>query len=122
MWARWSHVVLVMAANPELEPIGLVATFRRPVKDRVVAHQELDPTPPGRIALVDGPAIQDEGAEAGALRQVSHDVGAARAGIAIDDGRQGPDVLRNPRARLLLAARVTEVQVELTVGRRHPGK
>jgi hypothetical protein len=31
-------VVLVMAADPELEPIVLVAAFRRPVKDRVVAH------------------------------------------------------------------------------------
>src|SRR3989442_14308031 len=110
-------VVLVVAADPELEPIGLVATFRRPVKDRVVAHQELDPTPPGRIALVDGPVIQDEGAEAGALRQVPDDLGAARAGIAIDDRRQGPEVLRNPRARLFLVARVPEVEVELAVGR-----
>src|SRR5688572_1456916 len=70
-------VVLVVPADPQLEPIVLVAAFRRPVEDRVVAHEELDPTPPGRIALVDGPVLQDEGAEAGALSQVPGDVSAA---------------------------------------------
>jgi len=34
-----------MAAEPELEPIVLVAASWRPVKDRVVARQELDPAP-----------------------------------------------------------------------------
>ena len=84
-------VVVVMAADPELEPIVLVAAFRRPVKDRVVAHQELEPTPPGLIGLVDDPVFQGEGAEAGALRQIPDDVGAARAGIAVDDRRQEPE-------------------------------
>ena len=81
-----SHgVVLVVAADPQLEPIVLVAALRRSVEDRVVAHQELEPTPPGRIAVVDDPVIQDEGAEAGTLRQVSDDVSAARPGIDVDD-------------------------------------
>jgi hypothetical protein len=47
-------VVFVVAADLELEPIALVAAFRRPVEDRVVAHQELDPAAPGRIGLVAG--------------------------------------------------------------------
>ena len=84
----WSLGVLVVAAEPELEPIVLVAALRRSVEDRVVAHQELEPAPPGRIGLVDDSVIQDEGAETGALRQVSGDVGSARAGVALDDGRQ----------------------------------
>jgi hypothetical protein len=64
-------VVLVMAADAKLEPIDLVAPLRRPVKDRLVAHQELDPTPPGPIGLVDDPVLQDESAEAGVDRQAS---------------------------------------------------
>jgi hypothetical protein len=87
-------VVLVVAADPELEPIVLVAAFRRPVKDRVVAHEKLKPTPPSLIGLVDDPIFQGEGAEAGALRQVPDDVGAARAGIEVNDRRQGPEVLQ----------------------------
>src|SRR6266508_2134596 len=111
---RW--LVLVVPADPELERIALVAAFRHPVEDPVVAHQELDPARPGRIGVVDGPVIQDEGAEALALGQVPNYVGAALAGIALGDRRQGLDYRRDPLARLLLAARVTEVEVELTVG------
>src|SRR5262249_11093563 len=37
-----SVAVFVVAADPELEPVALVAAFRRPVQDRVVGHQELD--------------------------------------------------------------------------------
>src|SRR5687768_4529834 len=85
-------VVLVMAADPELEPIVLVAAFRRPVKDRVVAHEELEPTPPGLIGLVDDPVLQDESAEARALRQVPSDVCATRAGVDVNDRWQGPEV------------------------------
>ena len=33
--------------------VALVASLRHPVQDRVVAHQELDPAPRGRIGLVD---------------------------------------------------------------------
>src|SRR6266566_5209048 len=60
-------VVFVVAADPELELVVLVAAFRRPVEDRVVAHQELDPASPCRIGVVDRPVVQDEGAEALAL-------------------------------------------------------
>src|ERR1700675_415376 len=77
--SRPLRLVLVMAADPELEPLVLVAAFRRPVKDRVVAHEELESAPPGLIGLVDDPVLQDESAEAGALGQVPSDVGAARA-------------------------------------------
>jgi len=54
--------VLVVAADPGLERIALVASLRRPVEDRVVAHQELDPAPGGRIGLVDGAAGEREDA------------------------------------------------------------
>src|SRR5271169_2024911 len=52
--------VLVMAADPGLERVALVAPLRRPVEDRVVAHQELDPAPRGPIGLVDGAVLERE--------------------------------------------------------------
>src|ERR1700733_13799046 len=54
--------VLVMAANPGLERVALVASPRRPVQDRVVAHQELDPAARGRVGLVDGAVLEREAA------------------------------------------------------------
>src|SRR5271166_3943677 len=54
--------VLVMAADPGLERVALVAPLRRPVQDGVVAHQELDPARRGRIRLVDGAVLECEGA------------------------------------------------------------
>ena len=51
--------------------------------------------------MVDGPVIQDESAEALALGQVPNDVGAALAGIAVGDRRQGLEYRRDPLARLL---------------------
>jgi hypothetical protein len=115
-------VVLVVGADPELEPIALVAAFRRPVEDRVVAHQELDPASSGRIGVVDDPVVQDEGAEALALGQVPDKVGAGLAGVAAGDRRQLLEYRRDPLARLLFAAREAEVNVEVTARRRHPGK
>ena len=56
-------VVFGVAADPHLEPIALVAAFRRPVEDRVVAHQELDPAAARRIGLVDRPVVENEDAE-----------------------------------------------------------
>src|SRR5215213_3619581 len=41
------------------------------------------PASPGRVGVVDGPVIEDEGAEALALGQVPNYVGAALAGIAV---------------------------------------
>jgi hypothetical protein len=49
-------VVFVVASDPQLQPVALVAAFRCPVEDRVVAHQELDPAGAGRIGLADGPS------------------------------------------------------------------
>ncbi len=54
--------VLVMAADPGLERLPLVAPLRHPVEDRVVAHQELHPAPRGRIGLVDDPVSERENA------------------------------------------------------------
>src|SRR5215472_15932797 len=68
-----SVVVVLVAADPQLEGVALVPAFRRPVEDWVVAHQELDPARPGRVSLVDGPALQDEHAEAEILGQVPDD-------------------------------------------------
>ncbi len=39
--------VLVVAPDPDLELLVLVAALRYPVEDPVKAHQELDPTSPG---------------------------------------------------------------------------
>ena len=57
-------VVLVVAADPQLETVVLVAALRCPVQDPVVGHQELHP-PTGRgVRLVDGPGVDREGGEA----------------------------------------------------------
>ena len=79
--------VLVVAADPQLEPLTLLPAFGSPVKDPVVAHQEFDPATGGRIGVVDGPVVQDEGAEAEALGQVSDDVGAGLPRITGGDWR-----------------------------------
>src|SRR5262249_56209098 len=97
-------IVLVVAADPELEPIALVASFRRPVEEPVVAHQELDPATPGRIGVVDSPVRRGEGAEALGLGQVTDDVGAAFARIAAGDRRPLVGYPRGPPAPLLLRA------------------
>src|SRR5690349_13991588 len=115
-------VVFVMAADPHLESVALVAAFRRPVEDRVVAHQELDPAGPGRIGLVDGPVVEREDAETETLGQVADDVGAGLPRVTGGDRRQLPEHRRDPLTGLLLAAGETEIDVELAVGRRHPGE
>src|SRR4029434_4257883 len=68
--AAWSFLlpcalpvaVLVVAAEPELPAVALVAALGHPVQDRVVAHQELHPAPGGRIGLVDGAVLERKGA------------------------------------------------------------
>src|SRR5215831_231194 len=97
-------VVFVVAADPELEPVALVAAFRRPVEDRVVAHPELDPAAPGRIGLVDSPVVQDEDAEAEVLAQVPDDVSAGLPRVTGGDRWQLPEHRLCPLPRLLLAA------------------
>src|SRR6185503_8917209 len=115
-------VVFIVAADPELEPVALVAALRRPVEDRVIAHQELDPAAPGRIGLVDIAVVQSEDAEAEALGQIPDDVGAGLSRVAGGDRWQLIAHRLSPRPRLLPAAGEAEVGVELTAGRRHPGE
>ncbi len=55
-------LVLVVAADPGLERVAFVTPFRHPVKDRVVAHQELHPASRGRVGLVDGAVLVRENA------------------------------------------------------------
>ena len=55
-------VVFVVAPEPGLPRIALVAAFRHPVEDRVVVHEELNPAPGGRVGLVDGAAGEREDA------------------------------------------------------------
>src|SRR5438876_422065 len=115
-------LVLVVAADPELEPLALVAALRRAVQDRVVTHQELHTTRAGGIGVVDSPVVQGEDAEALGLGQVMDYVGAGLPRIAGGDRRQLFEHRHDPLARLLLAARETECEVELALGRRHPGE
>jgi hypothetical protein len=42
--------VLIMGANPDLERVALVAAGGRPVENRVIGHQELDPRAPVEYA------------------------------------------------------------------------
>src|SRR5260370_1392091 len=115
-------VVFVVAADLELEPVALVAAFRRPVEDRVVAHQERDPAARVRIGVVDGAVVESEDAEAEALGQVPDDVGAGLPRVTGGDRWQLLEHRLGPLPRLLLAAGEAEVGVELTAGRRHPGE
>src|SRR5438128_2983435 len=105
-------LVLVVAADPELEPLALVAALRRAVQDRVVTHQELHTTRAGGIGVVDSPVVQGEDAEALGLGQVMDYVRACLPRIAGGDRRQLFEHRHDPLARLLLAARETECEVE----------
>src|SRR5262245_57589571 len=62
--------VFIMAADPGLERLALVASLRHPVEDRVVAHQELHPAPRGRIGLVDDTVVAREDGHGRGFRQV----------------------------------------------------
>ena len=75
-------VVLVMAADPELPSLVLIAALRRPIEEPVVGHQELDPPTGRRVRLVDGPVLEREDGEAEQLGQVPVDVRAGRRGVA----------------------------------------
>src|SRR5262249_59701414 len=103
--------VLVVSADPELETIALIAALRRPIEDSVVAHQELDPATPGRVGVVDSPLVQDEGAEALALRQVADDIGTAVSRIAGGDWRALPHEPFDPSPRPFLLAPPDDVAV-----------
>src|SRR5258708_28787250 len=94
-------VVFVVAADPALEPIALVAAFRGPVEDRVVAHQELDPAAPGRIGVVDVAVVQNEDAEAEVLGRVPDEVGAGLPPVTGGDRWQLLDHRLGPLPRPL---------------------
>src|SRR3954454_2746053 len=78
-------LVLVVAAEPELPVCSFVPPHGRAVKDSVVAHQELQAAPGRRVDVIDGVAVSCEGAEAGALGEVSDGVGAGRPGVLLDN-------------------------------------
>src|SRR5829696_6497862 len=72
---RSRTVVLVVSPDPELGFIVLVTPLRRPVEDRVVAHQELQSTGGGRVGVVDGAVLHGEGTHPGSLGDVAGHVG-----------------------------------------------
>src|SRR6187401_3502437 len=68
--------VLVVAAEPELPVVrAFGAALRGVVEDRVVAHQELQAAPRGRVRVVDHAVLEHERAEAGALGHVTGGIG-----------------------------------------------
>src|SRR5918994_5697692 len=81
-------LVLVVAADPKLPILfALGTTLRRVIEDRVVRHDELQPTPRRGVRVVDLVPVAGEGAEARALGEVADDVGARRTGVVLDDRR-----------------------------------
>src|SRR3954453_9580763 len=116
---RTASGVLVVAANPGLEGLALVASLRRAVEDRVVAHQELDAAEGGAVGLVDGAVLERERAHGRDLRDVLGEVGSARVGVVTRDRRQlvlGRHVL----AHLLHQDGGAYVVAEVGIRRRHP--
>src|SRR5215216_6222510 len=81
-----SRAVLVVAAYPHL--VALVAALRRPVEDRVIAHQELRAAGVAGVAVVDVVAVAREGADAVALREVAADIRPGGGGVLGDERRQ----------------------------------
>src|SRR5215211_6156085 len=113
--------VLVMAANPGLEGLPLIASLRRPVEDGVVAHHELDPAERGPIRLVGGVVLEGESAHRWYFRDVSGDVRTARGRVLGRDRRQVALARRHELAYLLLCQRGAHVEAEVGVHRRDPG-
>src|SRR4029450_13203721 len=95
-------LVLVVPAGPGVPCLALVAALRCAVEDGVVAHDKLQSAPrrPGRggeggvvahdtlqsaprrrVRLVDGAVVSYERAEAGALGEITGDIGARRPGV-----------------------------------------
>src|SRR6267378_6644827 len=89
-WSQLRSVpaVFVVAADPELPALVLIAPFRRPVEEPVVGHQELHPATGGRVRLVDGLVLERESGEAEQFGHVPVDIRAGLPGIAKRDWRQ----------------------------------
>src|SRR4029453_19229154 len=115
-------VVLVVAAEPGLPCVALVSALGRPVQDRVVAHQELDPTPGGRIGLVDDAVLEGEDSHHRGLRQITNDVGPGRGRVLGHDRWQPTLPGREQPAHLLLGGGGANIEAEVGVGRRAPGQ
>src|SRR5829696_1443307 len=122
-WFRWRSlpqaslaVVLVVAAEPGLPCVALVTALGHPVQERVVAHQELHPTPGGRIALVDDAVLEGEDAHHRGLRQITNDIGPGRGRVL------GHDRWQPTRRGQLLGGGGAQVEVEVAGGRRDPAK
>src|SRR6202012_880405 len=80
--------VFVVAADPQLPSLALIASFGRSVKDPVVGHQELHSATGRRVGLVADPVLQGEGREAEQFGEVAVDVGAGCLGITERDWGQ----------------------------------
>ena len=85
--------------------VGFVATVGGTVEDWVIPHQELQPTGRGGVNVVDGTLVEDESAEARALRQVADNVRSGGARKVIYDWRHpGLDHRLDPLAGLFVGA------------------
>src|ERR687898_27695 len=91
-------LVLVVAADPHLRRVALVASLRRPVQQPVEAHHEFEAARGGRVRVVHVRALEGEGAQHRPLRHVAGGVCPAR-------DRQlgnGTEVASQERLQLLL--------------------
>src|SRR5918994_6653211 len=64
-------LVLVVAADPHVGRVALVASLRSPIEQPVEAHHELEAARSGRVRVVDDAVGEREGAQHWRLRQVS---------------------------------------------------
>src|ERR687898_558199 len=113
--------VFVVAAEPELPAVALVAALGHAVEDRVVAHEELHPAPGGRIGLVDGAVLERKDADQGRLGEIVGDVGPGRGRVlGHDRGQLG--LGRQDGLAPLLGGGGAQVAVEVAGVRRDPGE
>src|SRR6266516_7205625 len=70
-------LVLIVAPDPHLGRVTLVASRRRPVEECVEAEHEFEAASGGRVRVVDDPVLEGERAEDQPFRQVPSRVGAA---------------------------------------------
>src|SRR5919108_1392733 len=113
--------IFVVPADPDLPRLALVAALGCVVEDRVVAHQKLHPAARRGVGAVDGAVVAYERAEPKQLREVANEIGARRAGVVRGDRRQLLGHRLDPLARLPLAARETQVEVEVAARGGDPG-
>src|ERR1017187_1366450 len=140
----WSHlpalslaVIFVVAVEPVLALIALVAPFRSAIKDRVIPHQELCAAGVARVAVIHGVALARKRADAMSLGEIAFQIRPARGGVldrelrrVLTEGRLVPQHSQEPKlvrlgqwcgwsAGHVLSGRHAEVEVEfgLVAGR-----